>query len=193
MGSLLGRRLKHPLYSVLWTQWKLLVQRICNHGNRDPHLQCMVEVTICGMLDTNGSNSSTSVGDGIRGKTRIFWHIAQWTYSTGHCSSDHEWFNILGGGTGVREEGDRMHGGRGERGGRWDRHEHVRWWEDINVQILTMATPTCTMIPFELYSLRRASEKWLSNLCRREDGEMIVGHFHSYTQYLTKIWSHYPQ
>ena len=28
---------------------------------------------------------------------------------------------------------------------------------------------TCTMIPFELYSLRRISEKWLSKLCRRED------------------------
>ena len=52
-----------------------------------------------------------------------------------------------------------MHGGRGERGGRWDRYKHVSWFEDINVQILTMATPTCTMIPFELYSLRRAAEK----------------------------------
>ena len=30
---------------------------------------------------------------------------------------------------------------------------------------------TCTMIPFEPYSLRRISEKWLSNLCRREDDE----------------------
>ena len=59
----------------------------------------------------------------------------------------------------MREEGDWMHGGRGERGGRWDRYEHVSWFEDINVQILTMVTPTCTMIPFELYSLRRASEK----------------------------------
>ena len=45
------------------------------------------------------------------------------------------------------------------------------------------------MIPFELYSLRRASEKWLSNLCRREDEdggkredeEMIAEHFRSYT------------
>ena len=30
---------------------------------------------------------------------------------------------------------------------------------------------TCTMIPFELYSLRRTSEKWLSNLCKREDDQ----------------------
>ena len=27
------------------------------------------------------------------------------------------------------------------------------------------------MIPFELYSLHRISEKWLSNLCKREDDE----------------------
>ena len=31
----------------------------------------------------------------------------------------------------------------------------------------TVSTHTCTMIPFELYSLRRASEKWDINLCRR--------------------------
>ena len=37
----------------------------------------------------------------------------------------------------MREEGDGMHSGRGEREGRWDRHEHV---EDINVQILIMDT-----------------------------------------------------
>ena len=42
-------------------------------------------------------------------------------------------------------------------------------------------THTCTMIPFELYSLRKASEKWLSNVCRREDGEMTKEHYHSYT------------
>ena len=33
----------------------------------------------------------------------------------------------------------------------------------------TVSTHTCTMIPFELYSLRRASEKWDSNLCRRAE------------------------
>ena len=32
-------------------------------------------------------------------------------------------------------------------------------------------THTCTMIPFELYSFRKASEKWLSNLYRREGEE----------------------
>ena len=37
-----------------------------------PHLYCMVEVTICGMLDTNGSNSSTSIGDRIRSNPSIF-------------------------------------------------------------------------------------------------------------------------
>jgi len=30
----------------------------------------------------------------------------------------------------------------------------------------TVSTHTCTMIPFEPYSLRRASEKWELNLCK---------------------------
>jgi len=37
----------------------------------------------------------------------------------------------------------------------------------VNPDALSASTHTCTMIPFELYSLRRASEKWLSNLWRR--------------------------
>ena len=43
-------------------------------------------------------------------------------------------------------------------------------------KVFTVSTQhyTCTMIPFELYSLRRASEKWVSNLCGREDEEMMV-------------------
>ena len=39
--------------------------------------------------------------------------------------------------------------------------------DNIQYKRFTASTHTCTMIPFELYSLRRASEKWDSNFCRR--------------------------
>ena len=39
--------------------------------------------------------------------------------------------------------------------------------EEINT--IQTHTHTCTMIPFELYSLCSISEKWHSNLCRREN------------------------
>ena len=49
-----------------------------------------------------------------------------------------------------------MHGGRGERGGGGT---GMNMSVGLKILMFTMATPTCTMIPFELYSLRRAAEK----------------------------------
>ena len=127
--------------------------RICNHGNRDAHLQCMVEVTICGMLDTNGSNSSTSVGDGIRSKP--------WAPSnTSHCCGNKRWLDILGGRGGIFKLTGLV--GRGDK---WMEEEKEGERREGD-------TCTWTMIPFELYSLRRISEKWLSNLCRMKDNKL---------------------
>ena len=68
------------------------------------HLQCMIEVAVCGVLDANGGHSSTGVGCGIRNKQRLF--------NTTQCCGNQKWLHILQGG----EEGGEERGRGGRRG-----------------------------------------------------------------------------
>jgi len=54
-----------------------------------PHLQCVIEVAVRGMLDADGGHSSTSIGDGTRNEMGS-------PLKTGHCRSNKCWLDILG-------------------------------------------------------------------------------------------------
>ena len=53
------------------------------------HLNCMIEVAICGVLDTDGGHSSTSIGGGTRNELGGL-------LNTTHCRSNKSWLDILG-------------------------------------------------------------------------------------------------
>ena len=54
-----------------------------------PHLQCMIEVAVRGVLDADGGHSSTSVGDGTRNGPGGL-------SNTTHRCSNKSWLDILG-------------------------------------------------------------------------------------------------
>jgi len=58
-------------------------------SSNTPHLQCMIVVAVCGVLDANGGHSSTSVGDGIRNEPGGL-------SNTTHRCSNECWLDILG-------------------------------------------------------------------------------------------------
>ena len=52
------------------------------------HLQCMVEVAICGVLDADGGHSSTAEGSGLRNEPGV-------VFKTTHSRSYTKWLDTL--------------------------------------------------------------------------------------------------
>ena len=78
---------------VGWRGWTEEGQRREEDGHttssNTPHLQCVIVVTIRGVLDADGGHSSTSVGDGTRNGPGGL-------SNTTHRCSNKSWLDILG-------------------------------------------------------------------------------------------------
>ena len=80
------------------------------------HLQCMVDVAICGVLDADGGHSSTAEGSGLRNEPGV-------ALKTTHSRSNTKWLDTLAEvRKGMEKEGRRV-GGRErwmEGGSEWE-------------------------------------------------------------------------